>query len=165
MSSSVCPSCGQDGISPKGPKSSKYLIVFNKPYSQAAIRNWKDKVTGLDVLRKEFQKVGMDLNEFRQVYLNLHEPTKNENCYEAGKSIVLDEAKGKEIIVLVGSEPCEEFTQYSASDVAGLQVDAPCFSAPVVFVLPKPEGVFVQGAGVGELRLAVQKLAKVIDND
>jgi hypothetical protein len=162
---SLCPACSEEGISPRGTKSSKYLIVFNKPYNTAAIRSWKDKVTGLDVLRKEFQKVGLDLNDFRMAHLWLHEPTDNLNCYEAGKSIVLDEAKGKQAIILVGSEPCEEFTGMSASDVYGLQVDSVVLSAPTVFVIPKPESVFVQGSGIGELRLSIQKFGKLVNNE
>lgn len=158
--STLCPACMENSTPPKGNKLSKYLLVFNKPYPAIHGKG----MSGLDVLRKELQKAGLDLNsDFRQVYLWLHEPTKNDNCYEAGKSIVLDEAKGKECIVLVGSEPCEEFTGMYASDVYGLQVDAACFSAPMVFVIPKPESVFVRGAGIGELRLSIQKLGRLLN--
>lgn len=163
---SVCPACGNQGTSPKGKSNSKWLIVFTKPYQSVPQVSWKKKnLTGLDVLRKEFSKVGLDLADFRMAWLNLHEPNKEENCYVAGRDIVLDEAKGKEVVVLVGSEVTEEFCGLSASDTAGLCVDAPALSAKVVFVLPKPEGVFVRGAGVGELRLSCEKLGKVLNNE
>ena len=164
---SICPACELEGIAPKGRKDAKYLLVFNKPYPlQPAVTSKykKQQLSGLDVLRKELQKVGLDLNyDFRLCWLNLHEPSKNLDCYQVGRSIVLDEAKGKQAIILVGAEPVEEFTGFSASDVYGLQVESPTFSAPVVFVLPKPESVFVKGAGLGELRLSVQKLGKVLN--
>jgi hypothetical protein len=161
---SVCPSCGNEATSPQGRKNAKYLLIFSKPYVTAAVRSYKDKVTGLDVLRKELAKVGLDLSEFRIAFLWMHEPGKNDNCYLAGRDTVLEEAKGKEAVILVGSEASEEFCGYGAGDVAGLQVDSVSFSAPIVFVLPKPEGVFVRGAGIGELRLAVQKLGKLLND-
>jgi len=162
---SLCPSCGEDAVAPQGRKNAKYLLVFSKPYPMAAVRSYKDKVTGLDVLRKELAKVGLDLSEFRQAFLWQHEPGKNTNCYTAGRDMVLEEAKGKEAVILVGSEASEEFCGYGAGDVAGLQVESAVLSAPLVFVLPKPEGVFVRGAGIGELRLAVQKLGRKLNNE
>jgi hypothetical protein len=162
----LCPACGEEATPPNGKKSAKYLIVFSKPYPvQRGIRNkyQREQITGLDVLRKELSKVGLDLSEFRMAYLNMHE-SKNENCYFAGRDIVLDEAKGKEAVILVGSEVTEEFCGLSAQDTAGLQVDSMSFSAPLVFVLPKPESVFVRGSGIGELRLAVQKLGRKLDD-
>ena len=161
---SICASCGEDGTPPRGSKNSKYLLVFTKPYNTPAIRNYKDKVTGIDVLRKELARVGLDIAEFRQTWLWLHEPGKNENCYKVGRDIVLEEAKGKEAVILVGAEATEEFTRFSASDVYGLQVESPALSAPIVFVLPKPEGVFVKGAGIGELRLSIEKLGKLLND-
>ena len=160
----LCPACSEQGSAPKGNKNAKWLLVFAKPYP--TMSGWKgNKVTAMDVLRKEFAKVGLDLADFRTASLWLHEPGKNDDCYQAGRSVVLDEARGREAVILVGSEPVEEFTGLSASDTAGLQVDAPALSAKIVFVLPKPEGVFVRGAGIGELRLSCQKLGKVLNSE
>lgn len=161
---SVCPVCAEEARPPYGKKNSKYLLVFSKPYVTAAVRSYKDKNSGLDVLRKEFAKIGLDLSDFRVASLWLHEPGKDENCYFAGRDIILDEAKGKDAVILVGSEVSEEFCGYSSDDVAGLQVDSSVLSAPIIFVLPKPEGVFVRGSGIGELRLAVQKLGRLLDD-
>jgi len=158
---SLCPACGNEATSPQGRKNSKYLLVFSKPYPMAAVRSYKDSVTGLDVLRKELARVGLQLSEFRMAYLNMHE-SKDENCYYAGRDTILDEAKGREAVILVGSEVTEEFCGVSAQDTAGLQVDSMSFSAPLVVVLPKPESVFVRGSGIGEFRLAVQKLGRKI---
>lgn len=158
---SLCPACSEEGTSPAGKKKSPYLLVFTKPYP--AQTGWKGRTDGFEVLTKELFKVGLDIHDFRIAYLWLHEPTKNNDCYQAGKSVVLDEAKGKQAVILVGSDVTQEFCGLSSQDVAGLQVDSPLLSAPIVFVLPKPEGVFVRGAGIGELRLACQKLAKVLN--
>lgn len=161
---SACPACGNEATPPNGKKSARYLMIFSKPYPAPGIRNkyQREQLSGLDVLRKELSKVGLDLSEFRMAYLNMHD-SKDENCYFAGRDIILDEAKGKEAVILVGSEVTEEFCGLSAQDTAGLQVDSMSFSAPLVFVLPKPESVFVRGAGVGELRLSCEKLGKVLD--
>jgi len=164
---SLCIACEQEGTPPRGRKDAPYLLVFNKPYPvQPAVTSKykKAQLSGLDVLRKELQLVGLDLNyDFRMTWLWLHEPGKKEECYTAGRNLVLDEAKGKQAVILVGAEPVDEFTGYSASDVYGLQVESPTFSAPVVFVIPKPEGVFVRGSGIGELRLSIQKLGRLLD--
>lgn len=163
----VCPVCSEEATAPSGRKTAKYLLVFSKPYPvQKGIRSkyQKEQLTGLDVLRKELSRVGLELNEFRMAYLNMHE-SKNENCYFAGRDIVLDEAKGREAIILVGSEVTEEFCGLSAQDTAGLQVDSMSFSAPLVFVLPKSESVFVRGSGIGEVRLAVTKLERKLNNE
>lgn len=162
---SICPACGEEGVSPRGNKNSKYLLVFLKPAVAPAVRSYKDKVVGIDVLRKELAKVGLDLAEFRMAWLYLHEPGKNDNCYIAGRDIVLEEAKGKRAVILVGAEATEEFCGLSASDVYGLQVESPSLSAPIVFVIPKPEGVFVKGAGMGELRLSIEKLGRLINDE
>lgn len=160
---STCPACGDEGVPFKGMKDSPYLIIFGKPYVQEVTNGWrKPKPTGLDVLRQEFIKVGMELSDFRLVWLDLHVEGGNENCQAVAFDLVMDEAKHKKVIVLVGSDVTERFIEMSASDTAGLQVDCAMLSAPVVFVLPKPEGVFVKGAGVGELRLACQKLERII---
>ena len=164
---SACPACGEEATPPSGRKTAKYLLVFSKPYPvQKGVKSkyQKEQLTGLDVLRKELSRVGLELNEFRMAYLNMHE-SKNENCYFAGRNIILDEAKGREAVILVGSEVTEEFCGLSAQDTAGLQVDSMSFSAPITFVLPKPESVFVRGSGIGEVRLAVQKLGRMLDHE
>lgn len=162
---SYCPSCGEIGYSFSGNKKAKYLLVFTKPYIVPAVRGYKDKVSGLDVLRREMSRCGLDLqHDFELSWLWLHDASKNIECYNAGRDLILDSAKGKQAVILVGSEASEEFCGYGAGDVAGLQVESAVLSAPLVFVLPKPEGVFVRGAGIGELRLAVQKLGKLLND-
>ena len=161
-----CPSCGEVGYNFLGNDKAKYLLVFNKPYpaSVGVVNRYKkQQLSGLDVLRKEMSKCGMDLqNDFRLSWIWLHEISKNLECREYGKNLVLDSAKNKKVVILVGAEPVEEFTGLSASDVYGLQVESPTFSAPTVFVLPKPESIFVRGQGIGELRLSVQKLERLL---
>jgi hypothetical protein len=160
----ICSACGEEGVAPRGRKNSPYLLVFTEPYYE--VKGWGgNKLTGLEVLRKEMFKVGLDLGDFRMAWLWLHKPGKNDACYDAGKSVVLDEAKDKQLVVLVGADACNEFTTYKADTVYGLEVDTVSLSAPHVFVIPKPEGVFVRGAGIGELRLSIQKLARLLNEE
>ncbi len=157
-----CPVCNVPSIFHEGKSGSPYLLVLSKPYEQQS-NGWRGKqLTGIDVLQKEFFRVGIDLNDFKIAYLNIHDGA-DELCYQAGRNSVLENAKGKKAVVLVGTEVSQEFCGKSSDDVAGLQVDSVSLSAPLVFVLPKPESVFVKGSGVGELRLACQKLSRRLE--
>lgn len=159
----VCPTCQQEIIPPRGDKQSRWLLVFSEPQTERSFRDKRQ--TGLDVIKKELAKSGLGLSEFRLCWLWQHADNGNDDCYNAGRSVVLNEAKGKDVVVLIGTTPSQEFCGKSSDDVAGLQVDSVSLSAPIVFVLPKPEGVFVRGAGIGELRLACQKLERILHRE
>jgi hypothetical protein len=113
------------------------------------------------VLRKELARVGLDLMQFRVTNLWLHEPNKNEECFNAGRDAALDEAKGKQAILMVGSETVEFFTGYKVSDVTGLQVESGMLSAPLIFAMVNP--ALALHRSVGEVRLAITKFAKLLE--
>lgn len=155
----MCPSCGNLGVSPSG-KSKDLLIITGAPSREDMLRGMLFSINPNfigegKVMRKELERVGVSLGDFRVASLWLHEPTKDENCYQAGFNNVLDEAKGRKAILLVGSDVVEAFTDYKVSDVSGLQVDSSILSAPIIYAMVSP-GLALHRA-VGEIRFAIEK--------
>ena len=115
------------------------------------------------VMRKELARVGLDLTQFRVSSLWIHEPTKNEECFKVSYDAVLEEAKGKKFILLVGAEVVETFTGYKVSDVSGLQVDSPVLSAPIIYAMVSSSMALARS--VGEVRLSIEKVAKRLEQE
>lgn len=121
-------------------------------------------ITAGQVFRKELAKVGVDLNSLRCGNLWLHEPNGNDDCFKVGYDVVLEEAKGKKAILLVGSDTVETFTGYKVSDVCGLQVDSAILSAPIIYAMVNP-AICLHGRGVGEVRLAIKKFVGRLEKE
>jgi hypothetical protein len=113
------------------------------------------------ILRKELELMGTSLNDFRTVTLWQHEPTKSEECWQVGYDNILDDAKGKKAILLIGADVVEAFTQYKVSDVSGLQVDSPVLSSPIIYALVNP--AVALSRGVGEVRQGIQKFIQRLE--
>lgn len=161
-----CPSCGGIICSPSG--SSEFLIVGEFPGREEMYQGHPFAVnsnfmTAGKILRKELERVGMSINQFRICNLWLHEPNKEEGCYQAGYNNVLDEAKGKKAILLVGSDTVEVFTGYKVSDVMGLQVDSSVLSAPIIYASPNP--ALAEHRGLGEVRNAIEKFVTRLEKE
>lgn len=167
MRNQLCPICESPCVSPSG--HSETLLIVGEFPGKAEIENNRPfsthsmYITAGKVFRKELARVGLDLSQFRVMNLWMHEPNKNEECYKLGYSAVLDEAKNKKAILLVGSEVCEAFTKYKVGDVAGLQVDSPILSCPIIYAMPNPAMVFHKG--IGEIRLSIEKFAKRLEQE
>lgn len=154
-----CPACAEKICPPSG-KSKDLLIIGDAPdgldmqtgmpFSVHAMYTTSGKV-----LRKELEKLGASLSDFRVCYVWLHEPNTSDGCWQAGYNNALEEAKGKKAILLVGSETVKTFTQYNVSDVSGLQVDSSVLSAPIIYAMVSPG--LAMHRGVGEVRLSLTK--------
>lgn len=120
-------------------------------------------VTAGKVFRKELERIGVSLSQFRVINLWEHEPNNNEECYTAGYNHVLDEAKGKKAILLVGSDVVETFTKYKVSDVTGLQVDSSVLSAPIIYAIVNP--ALALHRSVGEVRLGIEKFIHRLEQE
>ncbi len=154
-----CPSCSEIICSPSG-HSQDLLIVYGAPSREDMLRGipfaTNPNYTGEGkVMRKELERVGASLSDFRVTTLWLHEPTSSESCWQAGYDHVLDESKGKQAILLVGSDVVEAFTEYKVSDVTGLQVESAVLSAPIIYAMVSP-GLALSRA-LGEVRLGIEK--------
>ena len=162
---SHCPVCSEEAIRPIGSTSSKLLIIgeepgdsemkFGRPFVGAAGK----------VLKNELRLMSMDLLQFRVTCLWIHPATKNEDCYKLGYDMVMDEAKKKKAILLVGADVVSTFTNYKVSDICGLRMDKGdhVFSSPLVMGIINPSSVFHNG--VGEVRLALHKFKNELIRD
>jgi len=77
--------------------------------------------------------------------------------------VVIEEAKGKQAILLLGDDVIKIFIDdRSIMKISGLRVKSSYFSAPIIIACPNPALVFHRGRGVGEVRLALSKFVKAI---
>jgi uracil-DNA glycosylase family 4 len=157
----VCPYCDRDDlVLASGAKRAEILIIGGFP-GDKEIQKGKPLVgkTG-SVLRSELGRVGLDMRQMRLCNLWLHPNNKNEDCKNYGKQKVMDEVKGRKVILLIGSDAVKEFCNENVSEVSGLEVKSPYFSAPLVFACVQPTTVW--HGGLGEVRLSIQKFAKKV---
>lgn len=162
-----CPSCTNSIVSPVG-NSDNLLIVLDAPtkedFQQGRLLSTNPNYTTAGkVMRKELERVGASLSDFRVVSLWLHAPTKDENCFRAGYDNVLDNAKGKKAILLVGSDTVSTFTGYKVSDVSGLQVESSVLSAPIIYASVSPG--LALSRSLGEVRFAIEKFVNRLEKD
>jgi hypothetical protein len=162
-----CPSCAELICPPTG-RSAELLIVGEFPGKEEMnqgrpFASNPNFMTAGRILRKELERCGVSLSDFRICNLWLHEPNKNENCFKAGYDNVLDEAKGKMAILLVGSDVVETFTGYKVSDVTGLQVDSTVLSAPIIYAMVNP--ALAQHRALGEVRHGVEKFTQRLEKE
>ncbi len=166
----LCPVCGNAGVYARGPQKSERLIILSHP-------DWADvmsalpfsvvpkKTTGGYVMQREMRKVGLELSDFRTVCLWPHEDTNDVKCMEPQEKLVLEEAKGKRAILLVGAQAVMHFTGYKVSDVNGLPLESGALSAPIIYPLVNPSSVLVAGQGVGEIRFGLSEFAARLKKD
>ena len=64
---------------------------------------------------------------------------------------------------MIGAEVVETFTHYKVSDVSGLEVDSPIFSAPIIYAMVNPSMALARS--MGEVRLAIEKFAKRLEKE
>lgn len=170
MTDQFCPSCTQKIVQPSGPRNSFILLLGEFPGKTEIDKGIPFAthpmyITAGKVLRTELANAGIDFNTCRVTNLWLHEQNDNENCFDAGKQVALEEAKSRKAVLLIGSLVVETFTNYKVSEVSGLQVDSPLLSAPIVYAMMNPALVFQPGRGIGEIRQAVQKFARRLEKE
>lgn len=158
-----CPSCGEPAVPPRGNKESKVLLIGEFPGEVEMDRGKPFAGPAGGVLKSELFRCGVDFHNLRIMNLWLHAQTADEKCFKAGYDLVLEEAKGKDAILMVGSEVVSTFTKYSVSDICGLLLDKSDhpFSAKTVMAMVNPAIVFHRG--IGEVRMAIQKFTKALN--
>ena len=153
-----CPICGiNDCVPPSGYKNSRILIVGEMP-GEEEIKKGRPMIGKMgDVLRSELGRLGIDLNRSRICNLWQHKPNGNEDCYKHGFEVVIQEAKGKKAILLLGSDAVKAFTGESVSKVCGLNLHSDYLSASTIIACVNPAIAF--HSSIGELRLALKKFS------
>ena len=159
-----CPVCGSEQcVPPVGNTNSSILIVAEFPGTEELKKGILMVGRMAFVLRQELGHLGLDLKSTRRCNLWQHPPNKNQKCLEAGMKVVISEAKGKQAILLLGSDVVDVFVKdHSVMKISGLRVKSSYFSAPIIMVCPNPALVFRKGRGIGEVRLALSKFVKAI---
>ena len=108
----------------------------------------------------ELGRVGLDMRQMRLCNLWLHPKNKNEDCLKHGLENAVKEARGRKVILLIGSDTVKQFCNEKVSEVSGLKVESSYLSAPLIFACVQPATVF--HGGIGEVRLSLEKLAKKV---
>ena len=174
MKNQVCPVCLKSGVTQRGSSKDVLIILehpteadvqFGTPFSLAPRKkNGKPAYTSAgDVIRTEMQRMGLDLNAMTSLCLWLHEPNNSEDCFNAGRDLVLDAAKGKRVVMLCGNLAVEYFTGYPVEDVNGLEMDSPYLSAKRILACVNPTHVFKNG--LGEFRFGLQALYNILKEE
>lgn len=158
----TCPICGnKQCVPPSGSTRSPILIVAEFP-GEDEIKKGRPMIGRMGtILKAELGRLGVDINRMRLCNLWQHEPNNNEDCYKHGMEVVIQEAKGKKAILLLGSDAVKAFTGEKVSDVCGLNIHSDYLSAPVIVACVNPAQVF--HASIGEMRLALKKFSKHIE--
>lgn len=156
-----CRFCGAELVSAAGNKHSDVLIVGEFPGEEEVEQGIPLVGRTGTILRQELAYLGLDLYSFRRTNLWLHTPNKMDDCFKMGVEQVLREAKGKRVILLLGSDTVKYFTGKNVSDVSGLRVTSTMLSAPIIIAGFNPATVF-HGA-VGETKFYLKKFKEAVE--
>lgn len=154
----VCSSAGQGDLLIIGDAPGKLEMQQGRPFAIHPVM-----MTAGRILMKEMERCGVSLGDFRVITMWLHEPNDIEGCWQASYDHVLDEAKGKKAILLIGADVVETFTGYKVSDVSGLQVDSSVLSAPIIYASVNPS--LAMHRSIGEVRHAIEKFTARLDQE
>jgi uracil-DNA glycosylase len=114
-----------------------------------------------EILRQEFARAGHQFEACRVTNLWLHGKVRDQDEFDWHMGNLLAEMRGREHILLMGSECTAAFNLGSVMSLAGLQVFSPFFpQEATVFVAPNP--ALLMHDVVGEFRLALQKFVDQI---
>jgi len=170
MSDKYCSHCNAKIVPARG--NSDLLIVGTAPDEidiskgspfSSSNTGFFDRISAGKILRKELERVGLSINDFRVMHLWKHEPNKLEECWQDGFDTVLSEAKGKKAILLIGADAVEAFTGYKVSDVSGLRVDSSILSAPLIMAMVSPG--LAMSRSVGEVRHGITKWQQALEKE
>lgn len=154
-----CPHCNSLMTRASGPQDADILIIGEFPGEDEMQTGRAFTGTTGKVLRNEMRQVGLEFAMCRVTNIWLHTPTKNEDCLKFGMNAVLDEAKDRKAILLIGSECSNTFVGKGVMEIAGLEVTSPLLFADLIMACPNPAIVFHPNQGVGEVKLSLKKFA------
>jgi len=158
----TCPICGSTDCVPAGGNSKSKILLIGEFPGKDEIRTGRpfSGATG-NILRNELGRLGIDLSRLRIVNMWPHIPNKNEKCLEYGVQQVIKEAKGKQAILLIGSDTIKYFADKKVGQVTGLQVTSDLLSAPIIMACVQPAIAFHGTAG--EVKLSLRKFVDKVE--
>lgn len=156
---SSCPSCNSSLVRASGPKDAEILIIGEFPGDDEMAYGRPFVGAAGKVLRTEMRFAHLEFSMCRITNVWLHTPNKEEDCFKFGMDAVLDEAKDRKAILLIGSECANIFIGKGVMEIAGLELTGPMLFADLIMACPNPAIVFHPNQGVGEVRLSLKKFA------
>src|SRR3990167_6879453 len=139
----TCPVCDLQIVSAIGPKDSPILICGEFPGYHETIEGKPFVGDAGEVLKEELKRMKLKYMDFRVTNLWYHEtPDKKSDiykeCFSLSATACINESKGKKVILLLGSDCAKYFVGLPVSDIAGLRVQSPYLSAPIIICGPNP---------------------------
>src|SRR4030042_4530697 len=158
----TCPICKSTDCVPAGGKEKSKILLIGEFPGIDEVKTGKpfSGATG-GILRTELGKLGIDLSRMRIANLWLHLPNHSDECLKYSATQVIKEAKGKEAILLIGSDTTKFFCDIKVSQMNGLEVKSSYLSAPLIMVCVQPATVF--HGTIGELRFALKRFSERIE--
>ena len=158
----VCKVCQtEDTVLPHGNKQSKVLIIGEFPGDDEVIKGIPFIGPTGRILKQELAYLGVDLKQIRRGNLWIHKPNSNLECRNYGAEVMIQEAKGRQVIWLIGSDAVKFFTNEKVSEVNGLQVQSELLSAPTIMACIQPASVFSKP--IGEFRFGLKKFVDKLE--
>lgn len=158
----ICPVCGSDDcVPPYYGTNSDVLLIGEFPGEDEVVRG-KPLVgpTGR-LLESELRYLGLSLRSYRLCNLWQHPPNKNDKCLEHGAKVVLEEAKEKKLVVLIGSDTVKFFTGESVSEWNGLLVESAMLDNPYIMAMIQPASAF--RSSLGEVRFGLKQFKYYVE--
>jgi len=163
QSEDACPVCKTENtVPPYGNKQSKILLIGEFPGEDEVKKGIPFVGATGQLLRQELAYIGIDLQSLRRGNLWFHAPNKNNDCLKHGVEVIIKEAIGKKLILLIGSDAVKFFTGEKISEVNGLVVPSDYFSG-VVMACIQPASIFQPKGTIGELRFALNNFNNKIE--
>lgn len=153
----TCPICGSEDCVPPsyGVPGNDILWIGEEPGGEEIVRGKPFLGNTGRLLKSELQYLGLSLYGYRLCNLWIHPSNKNDDCFERSVKIVLNEAKGKRLVVLVGSDTVKFFTGQKVSEWNGLLVESPMLNNPYILAMVQPTTVW--HGSIGEMKFALQR--------
>lgn len=167
-----CPICGKRIVPASGRIDSEILLAGEFPGAEEMMRGVPFVGETGKVLEYELFLVGINMRECRLTNLWQHyKPASKkvetyQSCYDQFVMELIKEMRGRKVL-LMGSENANTFLPMKISACAGLLVESALFPKDVQFVqmCVNPAVAINAGGTVGELRLAIQKFARRINEN
>jgi len=160
----TCPVCGVDNCVPPNNLESPVLIVGEFPGVEEEIQGMPLVGRTGTILRQMLARMDWDLSSFGVCNLWQHAPNKNAECLAHGKKVVVESARNKKVVLLVGSDVAKEFLTKNISELNSMKVNEYLkipLSAPVVMAMMNPAICFHNVAG--ETILALQNFIRDVE--
>lgn len=161
----VCEVCHRDIIYPSGSPKAPVLMFGAYPRHEE-IRKGKPWVGNVGkALRGEMSRAGLSEQRVRLTNVWLHKEKEEECKISWHMDILLFEMKRQkpEAVMVMGSLPARLFFEEKVSDITGLEVTSPYFPPSVKVSMAMVDPMTAHHGGIGEVRLAIQRFAKLVD--